>query len=143
MATIPPFNVTDRLADEGGIATVAFKSYMDAILARMGGVTGGSYSALTDAATIVWDVDRNPVSVVVLTANRALANPTSMVAGLTYKLTVVQDATGSRTLTYGAAYKFPGGTPPTLTVAANAVDKLWFDCDGVNMSLCVLSKDVR
>jgi hypothetical protein len=36
----------------------------------------------------------------------------------------VQDATGSRTLAFGSYYDFAGGTAPTLSTAANAVDRL-------------------
>jgi hypothetical protein len=41
---------------------------------------------------------------------------------------VKQDATGSRTLAFGANYKHPGGTAPTLTTAAAAVDVLSILC---------------
>ena len=88
-------------------------------------------------------MDQNPTAVVVLKGNRTLSNPLNMVAGLVYRITVVQDSTGSRTLSYGSAFKFPAGTAPTLTTAANAVDEMWFSCDGTNMKLCVLSKDIR
>lgn len=143
MTAIPPLTMTDRVTDENGIMTVPFKSYQDALLNRAGGINGGTYSALTDAPSIFWDVDQMPVAVVVLKGNRTLSNPINMVAGLIYRITVVQDSTGSRTLSYGSVFKFPSGTPPTLTVAANAVDECWFSSDGNNLKLCVLSKDIR
>jgi len=37
-------------------------------------------------------------------------------------LRLVQDGTGSRTVTWPAAVKWPAATPPTLTVTAAAVD---------------------
>jgi hypothetical protein len=37
---------------------------------------------------------------------------------------ITQDATGGRTLAYGSNWDFSGGTAPTLTTAANAVDVL-------------------
>lgn len=143
MASIPPFTTTDRVTDENGIITVECKDFFDALLNRSGGITGGSYNVLVDAASILWDVDQTPNAVVLLNGNRTLSNPLNMVAGLVYRITVVQDPVGSRTLSYGSAYKFPAGVAPTLTTAANAVDEMWFSCDGTNMKLCVLSKDLR
>lgn len=43
-------------------------------------------------------------------------------AGRRYYLIVEQDVTGSRTLTWPAAAKFPGGTAPTLTTTGGAKD---------------------
>ena len=90
-------------------------------------------TSLTDAANIAWNLESNQVSVITLTDNRTLDNPTNMVDGATYILRVVQDATGSRTLAYGAAYKWPGGLAPVLSTTANAVDILTFVSDGTNM----------
>ena len=47
---------------------------------------------------------------------------------LTLKL--VQDGTGSRTVTWPADVKWPGGTAPTLTTTASAVDIVTFYYDG-------------
>jgi hypothetical protein len=90
-------------------------------------------TALTDAANIAWDLAANQVASVTLEGSRTLDNPTNMVDGATYMLTVKQDATGSRTLAYGTAYKWPGGTAPTLSTGANAVDILSFVSDGASM----------
>jgi len=90
-------------------------------------------TTLTDAASISWNLDDNQVAAVTLGGNRTLSNPTNMKDGATYILRVVQDGTGSRTLAYGANYKWPGGTAPTLTTTASAVDILTFVSDGTNM----------
>ena len=37
---------------------------------------------------------------------------------------LVQDATGSRTLSFGSYWDFSGGTAPTLSTTANAVDRI-------------------
>jgi hypothetical protein len=145
MPAINPFISTFRLADENGIITTEFKAYLDQILTRIGGINGGFYSQLSYAATINWDLDQKPVAVVVMTGNPTIANPTNQVAGplMLYRLTLVQDATGSRTVTWGSAYKFPGGIAPVLSTAANAVDELIFDSDGTNMRLVGFAKDIR
>ncbi len=84
----------------------------------------GEVTTLTDAASIAVDLSLSNNFTVTLAGNRTLANPTNAVAGQSGLITVVQDATGSRTLAYGANYEFPGGVAPTLTTAANATDTL-------------------
>ena len=49
-----------------------------------------------------------------------------------FQLRVIQDATGSRTVTWPAAVKWPGGTAPTLTTDASAIDIITFFWDGTN-----------
>ena len=85
-----------------------------------------SIVGLTDAATIAVDMSStggNNFSVT-LGGNRTLGNPTGLTAGQSGIIYVTQDATGSRTLAYSSYWKFPGGTAPTLTTTANAVDAL-------------------
>jgi Right handed beta helix region len=45
-------------------------------------------------------------------------------------ITLIQDATGSRAATWPASIKWEGGTAPTLSTAANAVDVFVFVCNG-------------
>jgi len=81
-------------------------------------------TALTDAATITPDLaDSNNFSVT-LAGNRTLANPTNIVAGQSGSIFIIQDGSGSRTLAYGSYWDFAGGTAPTLSTAASAVDRL-------------------
>tara|TARA_R100001509_G_scaffold165689_1_gene148918 strand:+ start:2485 stop:4254 length:1770 start_codon:yes stop_codon:yes gene_type:complete len=91
-------------------------------------------TTLTDGANISWDLSQNQVATVTLAGNRTLDAPSNQVAGATYILIVKQDGTGSRTLnTSASSYKFPGGTEPTLSTGANAVDILTFVSDGSSM----------
>jgi len=60
----------------------------------------------------------------------------------TLMLTLIQDATGSRTATFPATVKWAGGTAPTLTTAANARDKVALDWDGTQYD-GVCSKDFK
>lgn len=48
------------------------------------------------------------------------------------QLKLVQDATGSRTATWPAAVKWPGGTAPTLSTAATSIDIITFYYDGTS-----------
>lgn len=49
-----------------------------------------------------------------------------------YQLMLVQDGTGSRTATWPAAVKWPGGTAPTLSTAASSIDIITFYYDGTS-----------
>jgi hypothetical protein len=84
----------------------------------------GEITTLTDAATIAVDfADSNNFSVT-LGGGRTLGNPTNQVAGQSGSLFVVQDGSGSRTLAYSSDWEFAGGTAPTLSTAASAVDRI-------------------
>lgn len=84
----------------------------------------GEITALTSAATITPDfADSNNYSVT-LDTNATLANPTNLTAGQSGCIWITQDGTGSRTLAYGSYWDFTGGTAPTLTTTASAVDCL-------------------
>jgi hypothetical protein len=80
--------------------------------------------ALTDGATITPDFDSNQNFSVTLAGNRTLANPTNIDAGQTGSIFITQDGTGSRTLSFGSDWDFAGGTAPTLSTAAGAVDRI-------------------
>lgn len=84
----------------------------------------GEITALTDGATITPDFSDSNHFSLVIGGNRTLANPTNLTAGQSGCIWITQDGTGSRTLAYGSQWDFTGGTAPTLTTTANAVDCL-------------------
>nr|BAR20561.1 hypothetical protein [uncultured Mediterranean phage uvMED] len=88
---------------------------------------------LTDGATIDWNLSTEQVAKVTLAGNRTLNAPTNQQAGAFYSLAIIQDGTGSRTLTFNSAYKFTGATAPTLTTTASAKDIIIFKSDGTNL----------
>lgn len=94
---------------------------------------------LTDAAAIVWDASLSSTYRVTLAGNRMLTAPSNMVPGRDYTLSVYQDATGSRTLAFAAAYTFPNGIRPVLTTTPGAVDLFSFKYDGVTL-MCAGNK---
>ena len=96
-----------------------------------GGIRG-SITALTDAATITPDFDDNCNFSVTLAGNRTLANPSNITAGQSGVIVVTQDSTGSRTLSFGSNFKFAGGTAPTLTTTASAVDVIAYYCESTS-----------
>jgi hypothetical protein len=87
---------------------------------------GDTYNALaevtlTDAATIAVDMAGFINGVVTLGGNRTLANPINPKVGQAGSIRIVQDATGSRTLSFGSNWKRSGGAAP-LSTAAGAID---------------------
>jgi len=84
--------------------------------------------ALTDAATIATNSDNGDVFTVTLGGSRTMSSPTGTPTDgqqIMYRLT--QDATGSRTITWGAAFRFSTDIPsPTLTTVANKTDYIGF-----------------
>ena len=85
---------------------------------------------LTDASTISWDVGTSPVSKVTITDNRTLGAATNAQTGQFVSLLVIQDGTGSRTLSFNAAYEFKDDTAPTLTTTAAKGDLFVFRYNG-------------
>lgn len=101
------------------IATAALASTNTWTAAQRGAIV-----TLTDAATIATDMNLGNNYVVTLGGNRTLGNPSNVTAGQAGQITVVQDGTGSRTLVFASDWKFPGGTAPTLSTTAGAIDIL-------------------
>ena len=103
----------------------------------------GSITALTDAATITPDFAAANNYSLTIGGNRTLANPTNQTAGQSGAIVITQDATGSRTLAYGSNWKFAGGSAPTLTTTANAVDVLLYYVESASRITATLINDVK
>ena len=92
-----------------------------------------THQTLTDGATVNWNMDSGASAQVTLAGNRAMAAPTNLRAGATYLLMVIQDGTGSRTITWNSVFKWAGGTAPVLSTTAGAKDLISFWSDGTNL----------
>ena len=93
----------------------------------------GAYNAeatLTDASTISWDVSTSPVAKVTLAGNRTLGAGANPQTGQFISILFIQDGTGSRTVTFNAAYEFTEDTAPTLTTTAAKGDLFVFRYNG-------------
>lgn len=96
-----------------------------AVLTQTNNFTAGNAITpvvLTDAATINTDASLSNTFLVTIGGARTLANPTNMLDGQILQWHVKQDATGSRTLSYGSKFRWPNGVAPTLATAAGSVD---------------------
>lgn len=104
----------------------------------------GTIVTLTDGATVTPDFNNQLFTWTIAGTGRTLANPTNLVAGQSGSIYIVQDATGSRTITsWGSAWDFEGGTLPTLSTAANAVDCLVYQVRTTGSIHCYLAKDIK
>ena len=89
-----------------------------------------SESTLTDQATVTWDASTQDVCKLTLGGNRTLAAPTNNTTGQFISILVIQDGTGSRTLTWNAVFEFKDDTAPTLTTTAAKGDLFVFRYNG-------------
>jgi len=93
--------------------------------------------------TVTIDMDTSCHHLVNMTANSTFAQPNNQNTGQSGSIFLVQDGTGSRTATFNSAYKFVGGTAPTLSTAANAVDRIDYVVKASNEVHCAVSLDVK
>jgi len=84
----------------------------------------GEITALTSATTITIDMANSNNFSVTLAHNAEFANPSNDTAGQSGSIFITQDGTGSRTASWGSDWDFAGGTAPTLTTTAAAVDRI-------------------
>lgn len=91
-------------------------------------------AALTPGTTVAWNVGAIPNATLAPVQSFTLSNPSNIFAGGNYMITITQDSTGSRVITWGSVYKFPGGTKFTLSTAASSIDTIsCYSPDGTNM----------
>jgi len=91
---------------------------------------GYAEATLTDGSTISWDVSTSDVAKVTLGGNRTLGAASNGTTGQFVSLLIIQDGTGSRTLTWNAIYEFKDDEAPTLTTTANKGDLFSFRFNG-------------
>jgi hypothetical protein len=87
----------------------------------------------TDAATIDIDWNDSDKQYGTLGGNRTFTF-TSVTLGQSLKLRLIQDGTGSRTITWPSGIYWPGGVAPTLTTTASRWDVIVLDCIGIDGS---------
>lgn len=63
----------------------------------------------------------------ILNGNVSIANPSNVQPGQSGIIYIVQDGTGSRTMSFNSNWKFEGGNAPTLSTGASDVDALIYN----------------
>lgn len=84
-------------------------------------------------SNVTWNVTNKANAFITLT-NNAVLLPTGFYPGGTYQLSVMQDGTGGRTLSYSNIIKWASGLTPTITTNAGALDVLNFTAISTNAS---------
>lgn len=91
-------------------------------------VITGSYGDITtdtDGATVTFNMATSNVHTVTLAGNRTLA-VSNVKVGQIFTVRLVQDSTGSRTVTWFTTIKWAGGAAPTLTTGTGKADTFVF-----------------
>ncbi len=117
--------------DDGGSAITSLTLDMSNSGAAV--FSAAAYNAeatLTDASTVTWNAITQPVCKVTLGGNRTIGLASGGVAGAFISILVIQDGTGSRTVSWNAAYEFAEDTAPTLTTTASKGDLFVFRYNG-------------
>lgn len=135
-------NVTPVAGDVEGTDRAANGTFTENIVAGAGGdidlradlnFIGDIDNVTVRLANVSWNLDDNQNTTLTLDGNLVIDDPTNMKDGGKYIMLLKQDGVGSRTVIWGAAYKWIGATPPTLSTGTNDVDKIEFYSDGTNM----------
>lgn len=87
----------------------------------------GQLKSDTDGTTVTFDLSVSDKHTVTLGGNRTLALSNSQV-GQQFVIVLVQDVTGTRTVTWFGTIKWAGGVTPTLTTTASKADVFTFLC---------------
>jgi len=120
------------IGDGGNIGSA---SDTDAVAISAGGVVTlatalkTTLKSNTDASTVTFDLNVANTHTVTLGDNRTLAI-SNETAGQKFIINLVQDGTGSRTVTWFGTIKWAGGSAPTLTTTADKADSFGFLCTG-------------
>jgi hypothetical protein len=84
----------------------------------------GEITALTSATSVTIDMANSNNFSCTMAHNVVFENPSNDTAGQSGSIFLTQDGTGSRTASWGTDWDFAGGTAPTLTTTAAAVDRI-------------------
>jgi hypothetical protein len=84
-----------------------------------------SVAVVTSAVSLDFATGNNFTTI--LNGNVSIANPVNPQPGQSGIIYVLQDGAGSRTMSFNANWEFTGGTAPTLSTAASAVDALIYN----------------
>jgi hypothetical protein len=99
--------------------------------------------ALTPGATVNVDASLSNAFTLTPDQNFTLAAPTNATDGMVCNFVFTQGGT-PYTITFDAAWQFAGGTEPTLTASASAVDFMSCYYNGATSKwICVMNKDFK
>lgn len=121
-------NLATAVTDETGSGSLVFGTSPTLGAPTVNGYTEGVVTANTTTAYTI-SIASAGVQILTLTGNCTYTFPTAT-AGKSFMLLQLQDATGSRTVTWPSSVKWPANTAPTITSTASKGDKFVFTADG-------------
>ena len=80
--------------------------------------------AATAGGTTTLDMNTADNWIITMGGNTTMNGPNNAKLGQTGSIWMVQDGTGSRTAAWHSNFKWAGGTAPTLSTAANSIDRI-------------------
>jgi microcystin-dependent protein len=107
------------------------------------GVIYQAETTTTYGTTTTFDFSTFINTKVTLTGNITTQTLSNVMAGKAGNITFIQDSGGNHTTVWNSIFKFAGGTTPTLSVAANAIDVLAYSCRTTTFCTASLLKDVK
>lgn len=114
-------------ADGAVTPTERMRIASDGVITAKNG-TVAEIDTLTDASTVTPDFAASTNFTLTFTSavgnSRTIANPSNLTAGQSGSIFLIQDSTGSRTVSWGSYWDWAGGTAPTLTTTGSAVDRI-------------------
>lgn len=115
--TTPAAGTFTDLATTNPVEDLEFQSYNETVVTNA-----------TATGSVSVNIANGPYHVLTLTGNITLSFTNPAATGYVSSVTVefIQDATGSRTITWPGSLEWDSGTAPTLTTSANAVSILTF-----------------
>ena len=143
-AVPPDTNTQLTLVDEDNMSSnsatsvpsqQSVKAYADTMLPLAGGTITGPLvindsvqveilATTSSSNSITLDMGAACHHSITLAENTTFQDPSNEVVGQSGSIIITQDGTGSRTAAWNSAFKWAGGTAPTLSTAAAAVDRI-------------------
>ena len=109
------FNTTEVIFNTTEVIASATQAYSKPV----------SVAVASSAVSLDFSTGNNFTTI--LNGNVSIANPTTPQPGQSGIIYIRQDGTGSRTMSFNSNWDFAGGTAPTLSTAASAVDALIYN----------------
>lgn len=116
-------NSTTYLRGDGTWATVSSGGASTSSNNTWTAAQRGAVATLTYAGSVTPNFDASNNFALALTGNATIENPSGTITpGQSGIIAITQDASGSRTVSWGTYFKGAGGVKPTLSTDPNAVD---------------------
>jgi len=162
-AVPPDTNTQLTLVDEDNMSSnsatsvpsqQSVKAYADTMLPLAGGTITGPLvindsvaveilASTSSSNAITLDFGAACHHSIALDENTTFGDPNNEVAGQSGSIIITQDGTGSRTAAWNSAFKWAGGTAPTLSTAASAVDRIDYLVIAAGNIHAVASLDIK